>query len=371
VSGGGASRTTIRHGGELHRRVQSYAREAARTVSRTAAGAAPPGSGPDDEPSGPLAVDEMRQRLDGRTWVQLRRGGDRLRAVVVDGRRAEVVDLGRATTAERESLFLRSALRRHLAVLTPATAELVAATARRLEQHVLAPLRLADGAVVLRPTMELQATPWAALPRLADTPFTVAPYALPWRRAVDRPTRGHRAGNVVLVAGPGLAHAGAEVVAVARHHAAAAVLVGASATVAAVVAAIDGADLVHLVCHGRISTRSPLLASLLLHDGQLFGRDIVRLATAPRLVVLPSCHGGLTAGCRRRQALGTLASLLAIGTPTVIAATLPVPDRPDTVEAMAGLHERLARGDRPSEALAGVRRSGPYVARAFSCMGAG
>jgi hypothetical protein len=337
--------------------VQTYARESARTAAR---------SGTDD-PADPQDVDDLRQRLDGRTWVQLRRVGDRLRALVVDARRAEVLDLGSATAAVRESLFLRSALGRHMTVVTPATAQQVASSAERLERHVLSPLRLGDDPIVLRPVTELRATPWAALPGLVEVPFTVVPPAVRWRSALQRTVRTHA--KVVLVAGPGLEHAETEVAAVGRHHAAARVLVGASATVAAVVAAIDGADLVHLACHGQ-TARNPTLSSLLFQDGHMFGRDIARVAVGPGLVVLSSCHGGLATGCAPR-AVGALASLLAIGTSTAIAATVPVPDRADTVEAMACLHERLTRGERPDEALAAVRRSSSCVARAFSCVGAG
>jgi tetratricopeptide (TPR) repeat protein len=243
------------------------------------------------------------------------------------------------------------------------------------ERRVVTPLHLGDGPVVLSPSSGLQATPWGVVPALAGRSLVVVPSATSWCRAetrrvgdvgAARPDRG-----VVLVAGPDLHCAVAEVEAISAHRRDADRLTGATATVANVAKAMAGAGLVHLACHGTFARNNPMFSSLLLHDGPLFVYDIERLVAAPEIVVLPSCHGGLAVRRPAGQMLGTLASLLAIGTRTVVAAALPVPDRTDTVAAMALLHERLAAGDGPARALAAVRRTTPLLGGAFNCAGTG
>jgi CHAT domain-containing protein len=168
-----------------------------------------------------------------------------------------------------------------------------------------------------------------------------------------------------------LRHAQDELDSVARHHPGATILVGPSATTAALSTAIAGAGLVHLVCHGDFAASNPMFSSLRLHDGPLFVYDIERLTSPPDAVVLPSCYGGLDVGRPAGQLLGTVASLLAVGTRTVVAAAMRVPDRSDTVEAMDAFHAGLARGQGAARALATLRESHPIVGGAFTCAGTG
>jgi CHAT domain-containing protein len=87
-------------------------------------------------------------------------------------------------------------------------------------------------------------------------------------------------------------------------------------------------------------------------------------------VVLSACHAGAHATPTGREILGLTASLLAMGPRAVIAATVPIPDTLGTVDVMAGLHERLAAGVRPADALLATRGADPVVGGAFATHGA-
>jgi CHAT domain-containing protein len=202
--------------------------------------------------------------------------------------------------------------------------------------------------------------PWAALLSLRGRPVTVVASATAWLAAPGAPGRGRS----VLVAGPGLAHADAEVTELARHYPAATVLRGAAARVDAVRDALDGAGLAHLATHGTFRDGNALLSSLALADGPLTAYDLETLRTPPRLVVLSACDAG-----RAGEApLGLPGVLLAFGTATVIASVTPVRDA-DARDFMVAVHDRLARGVPPAQALAAVPRSPGVLG--FTCFGTG
>jgi len=82
--------------------------------------------------------------------------------------------------------------------------------------------RLGDGPVAIVPPGRLNAVPWALLPSLRDRAVTVAPSARTWiRAATARPFGTHR---TVLVSGPGLGAARAEVRTLAAEYGEATVL---------------------------------------------------------------------------------------------------------------------------------------------------
>ena len=120
---------------------------------------------------------------------------------------------------------------------------------------------------------------------------------------------------------------------------------------------MTGADVVHLACHGRFSRENPMFSSLLLGDGPMFVYDLERIDPPPKVVVLSACHAGVHATPTGREILGLTASLLAMGPRAVIAATVPIPDTLATVDVMARLHDRLAAGVRPADALRDARGS--------------
>jgi CHAT domain-containing protein len=206
------------------------------------------------------------------------------------------------------------------------------------------------------------------LPSLQARSFVLAPSVALWKRCRDVATAVPV--RTAALAGPGLPFAAPEAEQVAARYASATVLTGARATVAASSAAMGGADVVHLACHGRFSAENPMFSSLLLGDGPMFVYDLERIEPAPKIVVLSACHAGTHATPTGREILGLTASLLASGPRAVIAATVPIPDTFATVDVMVRLHTRLAAGEPPADALLDARRADPIVGGAFAAHGA-
>ena len=133
--------------------------------------------------------------------------------------------------------------------------------------------------------------------------------------------------HVIVAAGPDVPLADVEAEQVAACYEHGRILAGPAATVAGVAEAMLGADVAHLVCHGRFSSENPMVSSLQLADGPMFVYDLERLAPAPGVVVLSACHAGAHATPAGREILGLTASLLARGPRSVVAATVPIPMR--------------------------------------------
>ncbi|GIH26681.1 CHAT domain-containing protein [Acrocarpospora phusangensis] len=250
--------------------------------------------------------------------------------------------------------------------------EVVEASARRqralLGGTLLGPLLPAlTGGVVIVPTGVLAGVPWSLCAELAGLPVVVAPSASAWvaaQRARRAPSPG---GPPVLVAGPDLAYAEAEVRSVAAIHHGSRALVGADATVEATLAALGGAPLAHLAAHGHHEHENVLFSRLDLRDGPLMAYDLQRLERAPRQVVLSACDLGQAVVRSGDEILGFTAALLYLGTPTVISSVTPVPDEV-AAEVMTGYHRAIARGVGPAAALA---EAGRGRESAFLCFGAG
>ncbi len=384
-----------------------------------AGGVAPPRG--DAGAGGPPKLAVLRAALGSRALVEFVHDGAHLRAVVVLARSApRLVALG-ATADEvgQELAALRAALRRLARGVGSAASKAVARSnaehaARRLDDLLLAPLAELCGEreLVLVPTGELHAVPWAALPSCAARALSVAPSAALWLRAargrgrgggravadeggadgaaatrIDEDAAGTGGGadaggrrghaGLVLAAGPGLPEAAAEVRALARRHPHATVLAPADASVAAVAAALETSQLAHIASHGTFRADNPLFSSLELADGPLTVYDLERLRAAPRDMVLSACDGGVTAVRPGDELMGLSSALLALGTSALIASVMPVPDEP-THRLMLALHERLAAGDEPACALAAARATAlgdddaDYATAAgFVCFGAG
>jgi CHAT domain-containing protein len=247
------------------------------------------------------------------------------------------------------------------------------ASARALELALLAPLAeaLGERELVIVPTGSLHALPWAMLPALRGRALAVAPSAGSWVTLGSAGTR--RRGRAVLAAGPGLRHASAELRAIAPLHPRAVTLRGASATVPAVLRALDGASVAHLACHGRFRADSPLFSSLELADGPLNVYELQRLRRAPELIVLSACDLALSDRRPGDELLGFAAALLEMGTRAVIASGVAVPDAA-VVRLMIRLHELLADGRSPATALAIAQRdlaSRTIELGGFVCLGRG
>jgi CHAT domain-containing protein len=138
----------------------------------------------------------------------------------------------------------------------------LAAGDRRLDALLLGAARdqLGDGQVIVVPPGRLNAVPWALLPSLAGRAVSVAPSARTWLRASN--TRSFGINKTVLVSGPGLGAASAEVRTLAEQYGDATVLGDGTATTARVLQAIDGAGLAHIAAHGVFRAAGPAPGAL-------------------------------------------------------------------------------------------------------------
>jgi tetratricopeptide (TPR) repeat protein len=214
-----------------------------------------------------------------------------------------------------------------------------------VEDVLLAPLRpvLGERPLVVVPSERLRGLPWAAVDR---RPICVAPTVSAWLRAVRAP---RVSGHSVWVAGPGLDGADREVTELHKRWGGT-VLTGRESTVDAVLAALDGAAVVHIAAHCHFRPDNPAYSYLELADGPLHAHAI----TGPRLLVLSACEAA--------------PAFLRGDLTTVIASTLPVPDA-TAAALVTDVHEHLRGGSSPAEALAEAQAW--HGDRGFVCIGAG
>jgi hypothetical protein len=349
---------------------------AVRTNTRTAAGTSARSPRP--------RLDELAEALADRALVEYITIGPELHAVTLVAGRCRRWPLGPYEHAARGVTLTRFNLR----VLAQhgedhaGAREGLATAAAEAEERLLGPLlhEIGDRTLVLSPTGALHGMPWAALPRLAARPVTVVPSAAAWLRTngsrppgspvhSGAPVRSGPGGapeRVVLVAGPDLEHARAEVAALARLHPDPTVLTGSSARAETVRRSLDGAALAHVAAHGEFRDDNPLFSRLLLADGPLIAHDLTGMRRAPRLVVLSACDAGRAdAG---HAVMGMAGVLLELGAGAVIASVAPVRDDAAR-DFMVAFHRSLSAGPSPAAALAAVPRTPGVLG--FVCFGAG
>jgi CHAT domain len=286
-------------------------------------------------------------------------------------------DLGPLAPVTDQLEWLRFALTRtaHLRRHAPQRSSILTgarASAEALDRQLLRPLagRLGERELVIVPTGALHDLPWSTLPSLRGRPLVVSPSAATWW-ALQRPRR--RPPRVVLVRGPHLRHAGAEIGSIGGLYPRARTLVGRAAVATAVLQALDGATVAHLACHGRFRSDSPLFSSLELADGPLNAYELQQLRRAPELIVLSACDLAVSSTHPGDELLGFAAALLDMGTRTIIASVMPVPDAP-AKRLMLDLHRHLIAGASPAAALAQAQAALPAAESAlngFVCLGSG
>jgi Tfp pilus assembly protein PilF len=292
-------------------------------------------------------------------------------------------ELGQARLALRRLAYSRT----DSAIGAGAEAQLARAV-DRLDRMLMAPIAPLVGSrpVVVVPTGELHATPWAALPTLTGRSISVAPSARLWLRATASPPAssnttspavvarrrpGHALGRAVVVAGPGLAGAEREAARIGSLHPSAELLTGPRAVASAVLSALEGAAVAHVAAHASFRADNGLWSSLELADGVLTVYELEQLRRPPELVVLSACQSGLPAVRPGDEVMGLVAALLTLGTRSVIASVVPVEDR-SSEELMVAFHQRLLAGERPAAALAGAQASTPgTVSLSYACFGGG
>jgi CHAT domain-containing protein/tetratricopeptide (TPR) repeat protein len=309
----------------------------------------------------PITVRGLRDRLDRKVLIAYGLLDGDLLAVVVEPRSSRITALGPLAQVREQLHTFQFALRR--LTRTSQQAQLAAARLsaderiRRLSGLLLQPLRVsADAELVIVPLASLQGVPWVALHR---GPVCLAPSATFWARSAQAAqawSRGGTDGSVVVVAGPDLPGAVAEVQAVAGIHPAATRITPPASTADAVAAALTGAHLVHLACHGTLRADNPMFSSLLLSDGPLTVQELYARGVAPHRLVLASCESGSQVSYTDDEVLGFVSALLARGTAGILASTAVVPDV-ETVDLMTAVHLALSRGATLAHALHEARES--------------
>jgi tetratricopeptide (TPR) repeat protein len=232
-------------------------------------------------------------------------------------------------------------------------------SSRRELDHALfgdSVLSAAPGMVVV-PGRTLSAVPWSSMPSLTGRPVTVSPSMTRWALGHQAPRTGNPR-SVAALAGPGLARAATEVVAVAaawQGHGSAAC--SGQATSADVRQALASAAVVHVAAHGRHEEQSPFFSSLRMSDGPVFAHELPRPLVAEH-VVLSACEVGRSDLRPGDEPLGLTAALLALGARSVVGAVAPVLDAV-AADAMASYHRHLAAGQSAASALAMVVEEEP------------
>jgi tetratricopeptide (TPR) repeat protein len=332
------------------------------------------------EAIGRVGVDEIGAvlRASGQRLVSILARDGEMRAVVLTGKSVHLIRLGDFTVAAEAARRLGADLDTLAGRRLPARLEAVVQDSVRhqtevLTAEVVAPVRrlLGDAALVIVPAGPLACVPWNLIPELRGRPVTVCPSASSWLTAWRRrpPSEPVAAGvPPLLVAGPGLTQAAAEVAAIAKIYPGARPLLAESATVSATLLALDGCPLAHLAAHGHDERENFLFSRLDLADGPLMAYDVQQLAVPPGQVILSACDVGRSVVRPGEELLGFTAALLYIGTATVISSVARVADDA-AVGIMTAYHERLTTGARPAMALAEATAADPFSP--FVCFGSG
>jgi tetratricopeptide (TPR) repeat protein len=299
-----------------------------------------------------LDLAELRRALAGRTLAAYFQRDGELHVLAVTPGATRHHRLGPTQDVRSSIAYLRAAVRRlayargSAAALATADSSLARSTddlTRMLGLDHLDP----DGLVVV-PTAALDGMPWAALAAHGGHVPTVAPSARAWLAAATHPRPG---GRTLLVAGPDVPGATAEVRELARQRPDATVLAGPDATTGAVLGALEGSATAHLGAHGTFRVDNPLFSSLRLADGPLTVYELEGLRRLPHRLVLSSCEAAASTTLPGDAVLGLSSVLLRLGVCSLIAPVVEVPDAA-TRPLMVDLHRRLATGAAPERALA-------------------
>lgn len=300
-------------------------------------------------------VDAIIASLGDQALVEFARVRGRLLAVVAVDGQVRIRWLGEAHAVGGELEHLLFALRR-MSTGRPDPSGTrhgrLLAAADRLDRELLTPLTndIGDRPLVIVPTEPLHGLPWSILPSCRGRSISVCPSATLFHRvsAAGPPATPTHA---LLAAGPRLAHAEAEVRAIAALYDHPQVVVGADARVATVLDSIAGVSMVHLAAHGTFRRDNPLFSAIELVDGPLTGYDLERLPRGPTRAVLSACETGRPTAVAGGEVLGLAATMLGIGVRSVVAPLLPISDEA-TAPIMARLHEGLRAGRPTADALA-------------------
>lgn len=109
-------------------------------------------------------------------------------------------------------------------------------------------------------------------------------------------------------------------------------------------------DVVHLACHARFRSDSPLFSSLRLSDGWFTVRDAYGLKLNCGLVTLSGCETGMNAVAPGEELMGLARGFFYAGSPTVMLSLWTIDDEV-TAELMGAFYRELAGAKSPAAAL--------------------
>ncbi len=274
------------------------------------------------------------------------------------GRWSDVSDAVLAFRFQADALRHGSAaLQRHMGTLQ-ARAE---ARLRAIHALVWAPLAGLLGAtrrVVIVPHGVLAEVPFAALSAGAGPLFSplcdsLAVSLAPSVRAAHRDlARQPAKPRCVRAFGESqrLPHAATEASFVAGLFAGGQAFVGSAATLPALQAQAQGADVLHLACHAEFRSDNPRFSALHLADAPLTVDLAEALPLAGSTVVLSACETGRAEASAGDEHLGLVRGFLVAGAARVLASLWPVDDAV-TAAFMGCFYRALAAGSSTSDAL--------------------
>lgn len=170
------------------------------------------------------------------------------------------------------------------------------------------------------------------------------------RRAVAAPERA-----LIVGESKSLPHADREARFVAGQFPGSMVFTGKAATIDALRANAEHADVIHLACHAQYRDDSPMFSALHLHDGALTAESIEAIKLRSAVVVLSACETGLAEAGSGDEMVGLVRAFLVAGAARVVASLWPIDDQV-TADFMARFYAELRAGKRPAAALQTAQR---------------
>jgi CHAT domain-containing protein/tetratricopeptide (TPR) repeat protein len=266
----------------------------------------------------------------GQTWVALVVRCDAIQRVKlpVDELPARIEQLRFQVGALRHGA---PALRRHEAQLAGRARVHLQALHRQLWMPLLPWLEGASHVVVV-PHGVLHYVPFCALDDGAGAlverhAVSLAPSARMWSGGRQQVGATPHRVLAVGLGGESLPHVREEVRTVAAEFGpSSTVLLDDAATLAAVRAALDGIDVLHLACHGQFRADNPAFSSLHLADGPLTLLDAAALPLERVAVTLSACETGMSRVAPGDEIVGLVRGFLLAGAASVLATLWTVED---------------------------------------------
>ena len=321
------------------------------------------------------------------TIVEYFRTGDRIVALVLDGRELTVVPLTTASRIQDLLRLLQFQLSKfqlgpaYVAQAGPLLLKTTNVHLQELHEELLSPLALeAGGHLVVVPHDVLHYVPFHALfdgrHYIADThTVSYAPSASIYALCCERPCVAGERSLVLGVPDEQAPIIHDEVQAVARLLPCVELRIGPSADLQALRELGADSRIVHIATHGYFREDNPLFSGVRLGDSHLTVQDIYDLRLPVDLITLSGCGTGLNVVAAGDELRGLVRGLLAAGARSALLSLWDVHDK-STAEFMIAFYESLNAGVSKAvamqHAMATLRsaRPHPYFWAPFVLIGA-